>query len=56
MKQELTPEQYETLKGNSQKFQNALIKLVPKEKQKKASDLLYEIIDMEIDLEAECNK
>ena len=51
----MTPEQYETLKGNSQKFQKALLKLIPENKQKKAGQLLYDIIDMEIDLEAECN-
>lgn len=53
----MTPKQYENLKNKSQKFQGILLDFIKDKNDKiKAGDLLYEIIDMEINLEAECNK
>jgi len=53
---DLTQKQWECLQANSEKFQKALLKLVPEEKRKKATQILGDIIDMEIKLEANCNK
>ena len=51
----MTSKQYENLKNKSQKMQGALLALIHNKLQKTASDLLYKIIDAEIELEAECN-
>ncbi len=38
------------------KLQNDLLKLVPKKYLKKASDMLYKIVEIEIEIEQRCNQ
>ncbi len=53
----MTPKQYEKMKNRSQRFQDILISLVKDRNDRiKAGDILAEIIDLEIQLEAECNQ
>ena len=52
----MTPTQYANLKNKSQRQQEALLALVPNVLQEEASNLLYKIIENELELEAECNK
>ena len=50
----MTKKQLDCLQDNHAKFVRALLKLIPQEKQKKAQQLLGDIIEMELQIEAEC--
>ena len=52
----MTKKQLDCLQDNHAKFVRALLKLIPQEKQKKAQQLLGDIIEMELQIEAECNQ
>lgn len=52
----MTQKEYKKLEAKSNKKQDELLLLVSKKDRKEANILLLDIVDLEIQLEAECNK